>query len=95
MRRREGGSLTGGPEQYPEGQRPRITIDGDAVRLTRPVFTERPELRVSLDDTRDARSIGEDIARVFCVRPPHLARLAAEVVRVRDEARAKRDRGGG
>lgn len=95
MKRREGNTLTGGTEQYPEGRHPRVVVDGDVVRLTRPVFTERPELRIPLDDTRDARSIGADIARVFCSRPPHLARLAAEVVRVRDEARAKRDRGGG
>ena len=95
MGRRHGSTLTGGPPRYPEGRRPRITLDGDAVRLTRPVFKEQPELRIPLDDTRDARSIGEDLARVFCVRPPHLARLAAEVVRVRDEARVKRDRGGG
>jgi hypothetical protein len=65
------------------------------VRLTRRVFTETEELRISLDDTRDARAIETDIARVFCTRPPELGQLAAEVVRVRDAARASRDRSRG
>ena len=65
------------------------------MRLTRRVFTEVESLCVSLDDTRNARALEPDLARVFASRPPELGQLAAEVVRLRDAARASRDRGGG
>jgi len=92
---RHGNTLTGGASRYPDGRRPRVAVEGEAVRLTRRVFTEVEELRVALDDTRDARALEPDLARVFCTRPPELGQLAAEVVRMRDAARAKRDRGRG
>lgn len=93
--RRHGSTLTGGPPQYPDGRRPRVEVGADVVRVWRRMYTEISELRVALDDTRDARALEADLARMFCTRPPELAELAAEVVRVRDAARASRDRGGG
>lgn len=73
---------------YPDGPVPRFEVTAEGIRATRRIFHETQEFTLRADDRRDASALLPAVAGAFGSKHLESRRIADELVRLRDGARA-------
>lgn len=74
--------------RFPDGPDPHFEVTAEGIRATRRIFHETQELTLRAGDRRDALALVPDVAGAFGSKHLESRRIADELVRLRDGARA-------